>query len=191
MFNFIYCMVTDFFQRVWKSATDFPLLATAFTIGTIGTQLCGETFWAVLFLSYASVFFDTLTKWIAIIKRYYRDNELRLTTWKLIINIVFDGPAWSPGYLESRKLSRIIEKLLTYTIVIMLAHAGGKWLPTLDFGFGVFKPSNVLPASVSVAVFIIEFRSISENLKEMGQAGIADMITNITNIIVSKITPKA
>lgn len=191
MLNYFSCLLTEFFQRVWKSASDLPLMATALAIGTVGTQLCGEKYWAVLFLSYAAVFVDTLTKWIAIIKRYYRDKKLRLTTWRLVVNIVFHGPAWSKGYLESRALGRIMEKLLTYTLVITLMYAGGKWIPVWELFGIVFNPATVLPASASAGVFLIEFRSISENLKEMGQTGIADLLSNIVNAVLSRMTPKA
>lgn len=171
--------------------SDIQFVAVVVTIGAIGTNLCGDTFWAVLFLSYLAVFVDTLTKWIAITKRYYRDHELRLTTWLLIVNIVFHGPAWCKGYLESRSLGRILEKILTYTIVITLCHAAGKWLPVLDLFGLVFNPATVFPASASVGVFLIEFKSINENLKEMGQTGIADMLTNLVNLVANKIMPKS
>lgn len=190
LINFIYNLIIELLQRVWKLVSDIQIMAIAVAIGTAGTQLCGERFWAVLFLSYAAVFADTLTKWIAITKRFYQDNNLQLNTWRLILNILFHGPAWAPGYLESRKLGRILEKLLMYTMVIMLCHAGGKWLPVLDLFGLVLNPANVFPASASIGVFLIEFKSINENLKEMGQTGISDMLSNIFNIIVAKFTPK-
>lgn len=182
-------MINDLLQRTWKMFSDFQFLALIVAIGTIGTNLCGDKFWAVLFLSYAAVFADTLTKWIAVTKAYYHDHELRLTTWLLIANIIFHGPAWSPGYLESRKLGRILEKLLTYTVVITLCHAGGKWLPVFELFGLVFNPANVFPASASVGVFLLEFKSINENFKEMGQAGIADALNNLINLVLNRIFP--
>ena len=190
MISFIYNLTTELLQRAWKSISDIQLMAIAIAIGTAGTQLCGERFWAVLFLAYAAVFADTLTKWIAITKRYYQDHEIALTTWLLVVNIIFHGPAWSSGYLESRKLGRILEKLLTYTVVITLCHAAGKWLPSLELFGLTLNPASVFPASASIGVFLVELRSINENLNEMGQTGISDMLTNIVNIIAAKITPK-
>ena len=183
--------INDMTQRAWKMLSDIQFVALMVTIGTIGTNLCGDKYWAVLFLSFAAVFIDTLTKWIAITKQYYRDHELRLTTWLLIVNIVFHGPAWCKGYLESRSLGRISEKILTYTVVITLCHAAGKWLPVLDLFGLIFNSATVFPASASVGVFLIEFKSINENLKEMGQTGIADMLTSIVSMVVNKITPKS
>lgn len=185
MINFI----NDISQRAWKMLSDIQFVALIVAVGTVGTSLCGEKFWAVLFLSYAAVFADTLTKWIAITKAYYRDKNLSLTTWILVVNIFFHGPAWAPGYLESRKLGRILEKLLTYTVVITLCHAAGKWLPVLDLFGLVFNPATVFPASASVGVFLIEFKSINENLKEMGHTGLSDMLSNLVSTVSKKIFP--
>ena len=181
--------LNDLIQRAWKMFSDFQFVALMLTIGTVGTNLCGDKFWAVLFLSYAAVFADTLTKWIAITKAYYKDRELQLTTWLLVVNIFFHGPAWAQGYLESRKLGRILEKLLTYTVVITLCHAAGKWLPVLDLFGLVFNPATVFPASASAGVFLIELKSINENLKEMGQTGLADMLSNLVSTVSNKIFP--
>lgn len=181
--------INDIVQRAWRMVSDIPFVALIVTIGTLGTNLCGDKFWAVLFLSYAAVFADTLTKWIAVTKAYYRDHELRLTTWVLVVNIVFHGPAWSSGYLESRKLGRILEKLLTYTVVITLCHAAGKWLPVLELFGLVFNPATVFPASASAGVFLIEFKSINENLKEMGQTGLSDLLNNLVSTVSNKIFP--
>jgi hypothetical protein len=181
--------VNDLIQRAWKMFSDIQFLALIVAIGAIGTNICGNRFWAVLFLSYAAVFADTLTKWIAVTKAYYHDHELKLTTWLLIVNIVFHGPAWSTGYLESRKLGRILEKLLTYTVVITLCHAAGKWLPVLDLFGLVFNPATVFPASASAGVFLIEFKSINENLKEMGQAGLSEILSNLVSAVSNKIFP--
>lgn len=53
-----------------------------------------------------------------------------------------------------------------------------------------FTPSTVFPASASIAVFLVELSSINENLKEMGQSGIADMLSKLVSTVGSKIFPK-
>jgi len=189
MINYIF----DLAQRAWKMISDIQIVAIAVTIGTIGTKLCGDSFWAVLFLSYAMVFFDTATKWVGITKRYYVDTtgcnitEVRCTQ---IIRGIFFGEAWKPSYLMSRYFGRIVEKYFTYTVVIVVCHAGGKWLPVLDLMGIHFTPATVFPASASIGVFLVELSSINENLKEMGQAGIADMLNKVVNTVTSKILPK-
>ena len=185
-------MIVDLFHRVVKVVSDIQIVALAVTIGSIGTKLCGDSFWAVLFLSYAAVFLDTATKWIAVAKRYYVDTtKCSLTDVRgmQIVRGIF-GEAWGPDYLTSRCFGRIPEKILSYTIVITLCHAAGKWLPALDFMGVHFTPSTVFPASASIAVFLVELSSINENFKEMGQTGIADMVSRLVSTIVNKILPK-
>jgi hypothetical protein len=167
-------------------------VATAVTIGTIGTEICGNNFWAVLLLAYAAIFVDTITKWISISKKYYVDTagcDLIDVSWIQVIHGIL-GEAWGPKYLASRCFSRIIEKIFTYTVLITLCYAAGKWLPTLDL-FGLkFSPSAVFPASASISVFLIEMSSINENLREMGQTAISDMLTKIVDFVINKITSK-
>lgn len=185
-------MLYEFFQRAWKVVSDIQITALAITVGAVGTKFCGDSFWAVLFLSFAAVFVDTATKWIAISKRYYADtlkcemNEVR--GMQVLRGILND--AWQPGYLTSRCFGRIPEKVFTYTVVITLCHAAGKWIPVLDFMGLRFTPSTVFPAAASISVFLVELSSINENLKEMGQAGIADMLSKLVSAVASKILPK-
>jgi hypothetical protein len=183
--------IMDFFHRLWKMISDIQIVALAVTIGAAGTKLFGENFWAVLFLSYAAVFVDTATKWVAITKRYFKDNGIDMpSTWQKI-KALFFGAAWSPGYLTSRYFSRILEKLVSYTLIISLCYAAGKWLPVLDILGIRFNPATVFPASASTGVFLVELSSINENLKEMGQTGIAEMLSKLVNLVTSKILPKA
>lgn len=182
----------EFLQRAWKLVSDIQITAIAVTIGAIGTKFCGDSFWAVLFLSYAAVFFDTGTKWVAISKRYYSDTtqcDITEVRWTQVIKGIL-GEAWGPNYLNSRGLARIPEKIVTYTIVIAICHAAGKWLPVLDFAGIGLNPATVFPASASISVFLVELSSINENLKEMGQTGIADMLSRIVSAVANKITPR-
>lgn len=172
--------------------SDIQITAIAVTIGAIGTKFCGDSFWAVLFLSYFSVFADTATKWVAITKRYYVDitgcTLLEVRGMQVIKGIL--GEAWGPNYLNSRGLARIPEKIVTYTIVIAICHAAGKWLPVLEFAGISLNPATVFPASASISVFLVELSSINENLKEMGQTGIADMLSKIVSAVANRITPR-
>ncbi|MGL5514319.1 MAG: hypothetical protein ACRDBM_13930 [Sporomusa sp.] len=180
-------------DRAWKLVSDIPIAATAVTIGALGTKYCGDSFWAVLILSYAAIFFDTATKWITITKRFYVDTTgckiTEVRGMQVLRGIL--GEAWEPDYLSSRNLYRIIEKIGTYTAVIAICHAAGKWIPVLDFMGLHFTPATVFPASASIAVFLVELSSINENLKEMGQTGIADKLASIVSMVVNKITPKS
>ena len=180
-------------DRAGKLASDIPIAATAVTIGALGTEYCGDSFWAGLFLSFAAVIIDTGTKWIAITKKYYTDttgcqiSEVRSV--QVLRGIL--GEAWEPDYLNSRYFGRVVEKILTYTAVIAICHAAGKWIPVLDFMGLHFTPATVFPASASISVFLVELSSINENLKEMGQTGIADKLASIVSMVVNKITPKS
>ena len=181
-------------DRAWKLVSDIPIAATAVTIGALGTKYCGDSFWAVLFLSFAAIFFDTATKWIAIAKRYYVDTtgcQITEVRGVQVLRGIFLGEAWGPNYLNSRHFGRIVEKVFAYTGVITICHAAGKWIPVLDFMGLHFIPATVFPASASIAVFLVELSSINENLKEMGQTGIADKLTSIVSMVVNKITPKS
>lgn len=172
--------------------SDVQIVAIAVTVGAIGTNLCGDSFWAVLFLSYFAVFADTATKWIAITKRYYVDTTgctLLDVRWIQVVKGILND-AWSPNYLTSRGLGRIPEKIFMYTIVIAICHAAGKWLPVFEFAGIVLKPSMVFPASASISVFLVELSSINENLKEMGQTGIADMLSKVVAMVVNKFAPR-
>lgn len=187
-------LLLEFLHRAWKLVSDIQITAIAVTIGAIGVKLCGDSIWAVLFLSYAAVFFDTATKWIAITKRYYVDTtgcQITEVRGMSVMRGIFFGEAWGTQYLNSRYFSRILEKIFTYTVVIVICHAAGKWIPALDLLGMQFTPATVFPASASIAVFLVELSSINENLKEMGQTGIADKLANIVRLIASKIMPKA
>ena len=181
-------------DRAWKLVSDIPIAATAVTIGALGTKYCGDSFWAVLFLSFAAVFVDTGTKWIAITKKYYADTtgcQISEVRGAQVLRGIFLGDAWEPDYLNSRHFGRILEKIFTYTAVIAICHAAGKWIPVLDFMGLHFTPATVFPASASIAVFLVELSSINENLKEMGQTGIADKLASIVSMVVNKITPRS
>lgn len=185
-------MILELFQRAYKMISDIQIVAIAVTIGAMGTKLCGDSFWAVLFLSYAAVFIDTATKWIGITKRYYSDttgcaiSEVRGIQ---VIKGIF-CEAWKPDYLMSRYFGRILEKIFAYTMIIALCHAAGKWIPVLDI-FGMhFSPAAVFPAAASIAIFLVELSSINENLKEMGQTGLSDMLNNLVSTVSNKIFPK-
>lgn len=181
-------------ERAWKLVSDIPIAATAVTIGALGTKLCGDNFWAVLFLSYSAIFFDTATKWIAISKRYYVDTtgcKINEVLGRQVLRGIFLGEAWGSDYLNSRNFYRIVEKIFTYTAVIAICHAAGEWIPVLDFMGLRFTPATVFPASASMAVFLVELSSINENLKEMGQTGIADKLASIVSMVVNKIMPKS
>lgn len=185
-------MIVEFLNRLWKVISDIQITVIALAIGAIGTELCGDNFWAVLFLSYTAVFFDTATKWVAISKKYYVDTTGCLMSDVSGTQVLYGifGAAWKPCYLTSRCFSRIPEKIFTYTAVITLCYAAGRWLPVLDL-FGMrFVPATVFPASASISVFLVELSSINENLKEMGQTGISDMLTKLVDIVINKFMPK-
>lgn len=194
MLAYVQGLILEFLERTWKLVSDIQITAIAVTIGGLGVKFCGDSFWAVLFLSYAAVFFDTATKWIAITKRYYVDTtscQITEVRGTLVMRGIFFGEAWGSNYLSSRYFSRILEKIFTYTVVIAICHAAGKWIPALDLIGMQFTPATVFPASASIAVFLVELSSINENLKEMGQTGIADKLAYIVSIVANKFMPKA
>jgi len=139
------------------------------------------------------VFIDTVTKGVGITKHYYADTTGCAITDVQSIQIIrgiFLGEAWKPGYLMSRYFGRIVEKYFTYSVVIIVCHAGRKWLPVLDLMWLHFAPSTVFPASASIGVFLVELSSINENLKEMGQTGIFDLLERVISTVTNKILPK-
>jgi hypothetical protein len=192
LINQIQTLLIEFFNRAWKTLGDIQITAIALTIGAMGTKLCGDSFWAVLFLSYAAIFADTATKWVAISKRYYVDTTeclLSEVSGRQVLRGIL-SEAWGPNHLNSRGLYRIAEKIGMYTLIIAICHAAGKWIPMLDFMGLRFTPATVFPASASIAVFLVELSSINENLKEMGHPGIADMLSKLVSTVASKILPK-
>ncbi len=127
MINQIQNLIVEFFLRLWKLISDIQITAIAITIGALGTKICGDSFWAVLFLSYAAVFFDTGTKFLAITKRYYADKTgcsiTEVRGMQLLRGIL--GEAWGPEYLNSRGLGRIPEKILTLQLLLLFAMLRG------------------------------------------------------------------
>jgi len=181
-------MLSNFFERAWNMLTDLELWAWALTIATIGTNIFGQSFWSVLLLSYAAIFADTLTKWISVTKKYYINEKGMfiddIRTWQIIQGII--GKAWRKGYLQSRYFSRILEKLFTYTLLIMLFHLAGKCIPSFSLGAIRIIASEVFPSAIAICIFLIELSSINENLVEMGHADIAAFIGNLISFISSK-----
>lgn len=181
-------MITDFLERAWDMLNDLELWAWALSIAAIGTNVFGESFWAVILLSYSAIFADTITRWIAVTKKFYIEKKGMaiedIRWWKILKGIC--GEAWRKGYLQSRYFSRILEKLFTYTLLIMLFHLAGQCIP--DFSLGSLKivAENVFPSAVAICIFLIELSSINENLVDMGHKDIAAFIGNIISFISSK-----
>lgn len=170
--------------------TDFPIMATAVAAGTIGTYLFGDSFWAVLFLCYFAIFVDTFMKWTVIVKQFYFDKGIPdPTTWQKL-KAMFFGDAWMPGYLESKYFGRIIEKIVSYTLILPICYGAGKWIPAFEFFGASISPGKVFPAVISIAILLYELSSINESLMQMGHKSLSEMISRFINLIMDKLLPK-
>ena len=174
---------------------NFDLWAIALIIYTIGTKLCGNNFWPVLFLVFLMVVFDTITRWDCICKKYIMEHDPDETDIKLIkLSRVFvqffKAETWNEKYLSSRAFSRIIEKLTVYTLALIVFFCMGKWAPEIHC-FGVdFIPEKVFPGLICTVIFLIEVSSLNENLIELGYKGVGEYVERFVNAILDRIAPK-
>ena len=65
----------EFFIRLWGRVINFDILAAGAAISLAGTTLFGEQFWAMVFLAYGLIAFDTLTQWVYICKKFIVDSR--------------------------------------------------------------------------------------------------------------------
>lgn len=181
----------EFFIRLWGRVINFDILAAGAAISLAGTTLFGEQFWAMVFLAYGLIAFDTLTRWLYICKKFIVDSrrvdEIINVKWQSAVWQFFKAETWNDNYLTSRGFSRITEKMIVYTLAIMVCFFAGKNVPEIHlFSFNLI-PAQVFPGFISTVVFLIELTSVNENLILLGHASIADYCEKLRDFILRRL----
>lgn len=181
----------DFLLRMINRISNIDIWVPAAAIAAAGTSLFGEKFWAMFFLTLGLITVDTLTKWVDICKKFrvdmgredcIRNVKLRIAFWQFL-----RAETWNKEYLNSSGISRIIEKIIWYTLSIMICFAAGKHMPEIHlFGFDLI-PQQVFPGFISTAIFFVELSSLNENLIDLGYGSIADYVEKIKNFILDRL----
>lgn len=176
--------------KFFSNLVKIDVLAAGAAISLTGTAWFGEKFWAMVFLAYALIVFDTLTRWLYITKKFIVDagrvDTIINVKWYSAVWQFFRAETWQDAYLTSRAFSRIVEKILVYTPSIMACFYAGQHMPeTHLFGFNLI-PGQVFPGFISTVIFLIELSSVNENLILLGHASIADYCEKLRDFIFSK-----
>lgn len=181
----------EIFIKFWGRVVSFDVFAAGAAISVAGTTLFGDQFWAMVFLAYAMITFDTLTRWVYICKKFIvekgRADSIVNVKWNSAVWQFFKSETWNKDNLTSRGFSRIAEKIFVYTLAIMACFFAGKNIPeTHLFGFNLI-PSQVFPGFISTVVFLIESSSVNENLILLGHASIAEYFEKLRDLIIGKL----
>lgn len=180
----------EFLVRFWGKLS-VETVAIGTTLAATGTLWFGEKFWAMVILAYALIAFDTLTRWVYICKKFIVDagraNNIRAVKLQSALWQFLKGETWQPDYLTSRGFSRIGEKILFYTLAIMVCFYAGKNAPEVHlFSFDLI-PAQVFPGFISTVIFLVELSSVNENLILLEHDGIADYFEKLQGLIVDKL----
>lgn len=184
-------MLTKFLERL----TSFDLWAVATIIYAVGVKLCGPNFWPVLFLVFLLIVCDTLTRWDVICKRYIIDHDpeesdIKMIKLSRVIVQFFKSETWNEQYLNSKAFSRIVEKMIIYTMALIIFFGLGTWVPEIHM-FGVdVVPKNVFPGIICTVLLLIEVSSLNENLIELGYHGVSEYVQRIVDGVLDRIAPK-
>lgn len=146
----------------------WPIKMLAAGITSIGCFLFGGSE-VILLAVLVFVILDTMTKWIAITKRYCI-NELNFSAGSVSMAVIFCQfiHAWKPGYLTSTDLRKCwSEKIFTYVVLIIAAGMVGK-LPDM-----VVATNKAISGAIYATIAVTELFSIMENLEEMGNKNVA------------------
>lgn len=186
-------------MAVLKSFLDrlanLDLWAAAAIIYAAGVTVCGPNFWPVLFLTFLMIGFDTLTRWDCICKKFIMDHDpeeqdIRLIKMSRVIVQFFKNETWSEEYLSSRAFGRIAEKLIVYSLALIIFFGMGTWMPEIHlFGVDVI-PKNVFPGIICTVLFLIEVSSLNENLIELGYKGVSEYVQRFIDALMDRIAPK-
>lgn len=184
-------VLTKFLERL----ASFDLWAVATVLYGVGVAVCGPNFWPVLFLTFLMVAFDTLTRWDVIVKKFIMDHnpeetDIRLIKISRVVVQFFRNETWTEEYLSSRAFGRIAEKLIVYSLALIIFFGMGTWMPEIHL-FGVdVVPKNVFPGIICTVLFLIEVSSLNENLIELGYQGVSEYVQRFVDAILDRIAPK-
>lgn len=171
------------------------LWAIATIIYAVGVKICGQNFWPVLFLTFLLIGFDTLTRWDVIVKKFImahdpEEKDIRLIKLSRVIVQFFRNETWNEEYLNSRAFGRICEKMIVYSLALIIFFGMGAWAPEIHM-FGVdIVPKNVFPGIICMVLFLIEVSSLNENLIELGYKGVSEYVQRIIDATLDRIAPK-
>ena len=185
----------DVLKTFLERLVNLDLWAAAVVVYSVGVTLCGNNFWAVLFLTFLLVAFDTLTRWDCICKKYIMDHDpeesdIRLIKMSRVIVQFFRNETWCEEYLSSRAFGRIAEKLIVYSLALIIFFGMGTWMPEIHL-FGVdVVPKNVFPGIICTVLFLIEVSSLNENLIELGYKGVSEYVQRFIDALMDRIAPK-
>lgn len=183
-------VLKSFLERL----ANFDLWAAAVVIYGAGVTLCGNNFWPVVFLTFMLVAFDTLTKWDVIVKKFIMDHDseeqdIRLIKMSRVIVQFFRPETWNDTYLNSRAFGRICEKMIVYSLALIIFFAAGKWIPEIHmFGINVI-PKDVFPGVICVVLLLIETSSLNENLIALGYNGVSEYVQRFIDALLDRIAP--
>ncbi len=184
-------VLTKFLERL----ASLDLWAVATVIYGVGVVICGPNFWPVLFLTFLMIAFDTLTRWDVICKKFIMDHnpeeqDIRLIPMSKVIVQFFKNETWCEEYLSSRAFGRIAEKMVIYTMALIIFFGLGTWVPEIHM-FGVdIVPKNVFPGIICTVLLLIEVSSLNENLIELGYHGVSEYVQRIVDAVLDRIAPK-
>ncbi|QDR80244.1 phage holin family protein [Sporomusa termitida] len=179
----------DYILKLWvlirrsiDMITDcWPYKAAAAGLSTLICFLFGGSE-IILLIVMVFVCLDTLTKWVAITKRYLIDQGIQPTTTALLCGFFY---AWKPGYLSSTALKQCWgEKIFTYGTLIVFAGMTGKLPEILIAGTQLNK---AIAGGIYAYIAMTELFSILENFQDMGNKKVAQLKQYFCTI-VSKIT---
>ncbi len=184
-----------FFYSFLDRIANFDLWAIATVIYAFGVKICGNNFWPVLFLMFLMVAFDTITRWDCICKRFIMDHDpeekdIRLIKMSRVIIQFFKNETWCEEYLSSRAFGRIAEKLVVYSLALIIFFGMGTWTPEIHLFGADLVPKNVFPGIICTVLFLIEVSSLNENLIELGYKGVSEYVERVVNAILDRIAPK-
>ncbi len=184
-------VLTKFLERL----ASLDLWAVATVIYGVGVVICGPNFWPVLFLTFLMIAFDTLTRWDVICKKFImahnpEEQDIRLIPMSKVIVQFFKNETWCEEYLSSRAFGRIAEKMVIYTMALIIFFGLGTWVPEIHM-FGVdIVPKNVFPGIICTVLLLIEVSSLNENLIELGYHGVSEYVQRIVDGVLDRIAPK-
>ncbi len=184
----------DVLNKFMERIANVDLWAIATLIYAVGAKICGPNFWPVLFLTFLMVGFDTMTRWNCICKRFILDHnpdetDIRLIKLSRVIVQFFKNETWADQYLSSRAFSRIAEKLIVYSLALIIFFGMGQWMPEIHVFGANMVPKDIFPGVICTVLFLIEVSSLNENLIELGYAGVSEYVQRFVDALLDRIAP--
>lgn len=185
----------DVLNRFLERLANFDLWAVATLLYAVGVKICGPNFWPVLFLTFLMIAFDTITRWDVIVKKYImatdpEEKDIRMIKMSRVIVQFFRPETWCEEYLNSRAFGRIAEKLIIYTMALIIFFGLGTWIPEIHVFGADLVPKSVFPGIICVVLFLIEISSLNENLIELGYHGVSEYVQRVVDALLDRIAPK-